>query len=603
MFHQPFYISPVLRTIGILIVFFVAQPQLSVAQSIDESSDMEFRASELNKQSQMLTGDASNWAILTALADYDAASNSFTLSDSDLRQIEAFKAHHQKLSDVQTQFESHVEGGATVFAPVATEQYQKLREQYRKNVRDGSTSEAIKTARELFKQIDVIRTTIQRNRTEFVSAILAKKTGEVFRRPGYIGDWLEAQVRDLLERSDGIKTEQESYAFLNFTNGSSVTISPSTIAIVKEMKVDKLTNYTETEVVINEGGLLSSLSDEAKRNGNFTVNTNESSSDVSSSRFWASRDSSEERVTFSNYDGEANVTANNNTVTLQAYQGTIVVRGQNPLPPKSLLPAPKFNVSGVDTVIFRDLFAISWNAVEGASYYEIDHSPSRGFDQNVTTNTSTTNSTTISPVNMGSNFIRVRAYDENGLRGNDSDAFLILRNIDTQPPAVFLSNGKQSIYYSAEKTYSIIGFSEPGSSVYVNKEKAELDADGRFSVNIPVSDDVKTITITATDASGNSTTLTKQIVPIRESQLFKLEWSTNISENTISRAEKISVNGTAYSPLEAVLSLNGETIVAQCGVDGSWSASVNPANAVQLTLSFRFRDSEKIIAQRTYAIR
>ena len=94
-----------LRTIGILIVFFVAQPQLSVAQSIDESSDMEFRASELNKQSQMLTGDASNWAILTALADYDAASNSFTLSDSDLRQIEAFKAHHQKLSDVQTQFE------------------------------------------------------------------------------------------------------------------------------------------------------------------------------------------------------------------------------------------------------------------------------------------------------------------------------------------------------------------------------------------------------------------------------------------------------------------------------------------------------------------
>lgn len=573
------------------------------SQSSEDTGKITFQSSELNQKSKELTGDASNWAVITSLAEYDVSSNTFTLSRTDLRQIDAFKANHQKLNEIQAQFQKQIEEGATVFAPEATEKFTELKNTYQGYVRNGEISQAIETARKLSRQIEVITTTTKNNRTEYVSAILAKKAGEVFRRPGYIGDWVEAEVRDLLERSDGIKTEEESYAFLNFTNGSTVTISPSTIAIVKEMRVDKLTNYTETEVTINEGGLLSSLSDEARRNGNFTVNTDESTSEVRSARFWASKDDDEERVTFSNYDGEANVTANNSTVTLQAYQGTIVVRGQSPLPPTELLPAPVLKITSSDTVIYSDQFEASWEPIENADYYEIDHSPSRNFDTEVTTFTRTGPSATIPSIKMGDNYIRVRAYDENGLRGNDSDPYLILRNIDTQPPAIFLSNGKQSIYYSDEETYTIIGFSEPGSTVKVNEEEAKLDDDGRFSATVQITNDIKEVVITSKDDSGNATKVSKQIVPIDESQLFKLSWSSQIQDLILTSAEKISVSGTAYSPLEVVFEFNDDTVIAQCGIDGSWSASFRPRDAREVTLLFRFKDSKKIVAQRTYTIR
>lgn len=580
-------------------LLFIIYPQ-SLLKA--QGRELVIAASELRNQSITLTGDEMNWALLTKMSEYNPEKNQFVLSAKTISQLQALKKQHQQILKFKDEFVGLIKNGAKVFANKELTTYEESLNQYNIAQKEGNYFKMMSYGLQVVDHFKLLKTATETNRKEQVSAILVDKTGSIFKRKGMLSNWLESNKGDLYEEADGVKTLKESYAKLDFTDGSFVMINPETIAIIRQSTLDKLANTTSTEIQINNGGLLATLSNKSKQESNFIIKAAATETVVKSSKFWASKNA-QEQVSYSNYDGEAIVTANSKEVVLAKDEGTIVIKGREPLKPVKLLPNPKLTWTTSDSVTFDPSVRFNWTAVPKADYYEIDIAPSPSFTYNIDTYTSKKTSILISAITEGTHYVRLRAYDAIGLRGTDSPQYRLLKNKDDQPPAIFFKNGNQPTYFTSENTFTFEGITEPGSLLSIHGESVSVNSVGEFSHSIALNQNEMDVLIKASDRSQNKTDVKKRIVKMVESQFFDLSWSVTAQGNSVKRADKITVSGKAYEPVLVEAKVGEKTYKVECGSSWDWALQLITESAQTIELRFIHKKTGKVLAEKVFDIK
>ena len=112
-------------------------------------------------------------------------------------------------------------------------------------------------------------------------------------------------------------------------------------------------------------------------------------------------------------------------------------------------------------------------------------------------------------LNAGVNFIQARAVDASGNVGSANR--LVIQ--DTLPPALTVTSPLDGDEIDGNRVL-VQGYAEIGSVVTVNNSVIVAESRGAFSGWVLLSDNNFVLTIVATDAAGNSTTVVRTLEPV-----------------------------------------------------------------------------------------
>jgi hypothetical protein len=584
-----------------LLITLTVHYELSVAQQNGNASKRSIKSSNLQEEALRITGNTQFWPIVSSSAEYDAEQNVFVLTKEKEDKLSALTVLNKINGETEQKYRDLLKNGAKVFIPDLLLDFEKKQNRLNQAIRDGEFETVVESIKDLAIMVKKLAETVNSKRIERVAAILAEKSGSVSQRKGLLGTWNESDKGDLYKEADGIKTEKKSVAKLDFVDGSYVIVDPETIAQVRSASIDKLYNAATTEIEITTGGVLASMSAEARKSSSFSLKAAQSNTSVNSSKFWAKKDD-QESVTLSNYDGNALVRAGSKQVELAKDEGTVIVRGQDPLPPVKLLRAPLLTWPKSDSVTYNPSLTIEWTAISNAEYYEVDVSSSSSFSYQVKTYKASGTSTILNDIQEGTHYIRVRAFDKLKLRGLDSPVYRLLKNKDVQAPAVFLKNGNEQVYYTSASNFIIKGITEPNCSIQSLNKSLRANQKGEFEITFELNKEKTNIEFSVADFSGNKTTIRKEIVKMSEKQLFNLSWSVPVKGNVIKKADLITLSGQAYPQLTAEVETNNRVFRAECGQNGEWSLQLLTEKSNELILRFIDKQTGNLIAEKNYVL-
>lgn len=567
---------------------------------LTQQDTLNFPASRLSEAAATYAGGAQNWPIISYLADYDSRSNRFSISPDRFPDLLRFRESWHQLEESRATFSRLILEGGRVFAADELLVIDSLLVRHRREVSDANIDGSIQAANQIRQRIVQVDELITSRRKADIEARLEQKTGQVDRRQGLLAQWNPALLGELFARQDGIRTGAESLAQLVFLDGSDVVLYENTTAIIRQSQVDRLTNRSEVEIELSNGGLLTRLSTAARNQSEYTLNAGSASTNVRSNNFFAEA-ASADRVSMSNFDGEVLVRAEAGQVLLQENEGTIVVRGREPLAPIRLLVAPELGWASQDSVIYNDNVILRWGRVDGAEFYEVDVASNRTFDAGLRTTRTGETRVEVTQIPTGISYLQVRAFDENGLRGNNTRPFRLLRISTDAPPPIILDQRDRSVIYSFERDFILSGTTQPGAELTLNGEPAAIDAVGRFALPITI-DDQFTAQLTSTDPAGNTRSITQAIQYINTDALFNIRWSVPVSGNRVQRAPRILLSGTAYSFMQVHIQAGDQSWRMPVGANRSWSRQITPGTASEIKLIFTDRTTGEVIAERTYEL-
>ncbi|MCH8495869.1 MAG: FecR domain-containing protein [Balneolales bacterium] len=582
---------------SLILLFMLLLPGTLLAWQANADS-LNFPASQLSDYSVQYVGSAQNWPVLSKIAIYDSQTNRFQIPREELPRLSTFRESWDELERSRATFSQLILEGGRVFAADELMVLDSLFSRHRRYVNDANLESSITVATEIGRKMADVESLIEVRRKADVEARLEQKTGIVDRRKGLISEWGTASIGELFQRSDGVRTGQESQAQLVFLDGSDVVLYENTTAIIRQSQVDKLTNRSEVELELSSGGVLTRLSAAARNQSDYTVNAGSSSSNVRSSSFWAEAQS-DDRVILSNYDGEVLVSASNSEVTLQENEGTIVVRGREPSAPVQLLQAPNLGWERPDSVIYNDSIILRWGRVDNASFYEIDLAPNRTFDAGLRTHRTESTEANLTNIPNGVSYVQVRAFDSNGLRGNNTNPIRLLRISSTEPPPIILDTRDQQVVYTFDTNYQLTGTTQPGSRLTVNGNTVRVDQAGRFSASLTIDNELEA-TIESVDPAGNRRTVQQTIRHVNIDALYTLRWSVPATNEGLRRAPQILVSGNAYDFMTVHISSGNTNLRVPVGSGGQWSRQFSPGNASEVTITFTDRQTGETIAESSF---
>ncbi|MBO6793710.1 MAG: FecR domain-containing protein [Balneolaceae bacterium] len=565
------------------LLFFISCSLTASAQN----NELTFLAAELQDVALRYTGDTLTWPIIVSLAERDIQNNSFTLSPADLQQLETLSNVTARVLEQRNRMKTLIGDGASVFAKDQLIEAALVISNYNEAVKQGNINEAISYGNSVKEKVDLVEETLLENRMVEVQALLEAKKGDVDKRLGILGSWNEAIVGDLFKEADGLRTGRESYANLGFTDGSKIIVDPNTTAIIRKARIDRLSESADTEITLEEGGLLAKLSAVASERSNYILNAGSSQSELRTTNFYAESDG-DETVKLTNYDGIANVSANDVSVTIRENEGTIVKEGEPPSPPIQLLPSPEMIWASNDTIVYTEQIIFPFQFVDGADSYIVQRSTSSNFDANIEAIKVSTNTALLSYLPLGNTYVRVQSVDALGLRGPYSESTRIVRNIDNQPPPAFIDNLNGNILFTLTPTVTITGATQPDAKVLINNERVDVDASGRFTKTIEELSADQMVSILATDNSGNNTVRGVRVVYLTEDILFNFALSGARGMNPIRiNQPTVTLSSRAYPGLEVIINNGGTTRRVQTDSQGRWGITMNMQ---QGELSITFKD-------------
>lgn len=566
------------------------------------AQERSFPASKLREMTIRYTGNSANWPVVVALADHNISKNTFHLSADGVQRLKNFGGISQKVSDLEHKINNSIKSGATVFAKEPLDKSNDLIDQYQRAVKNGDLRSANKIVKDLSSAVSRLDSTLSNNRMVNIQAKLARKEGDVDKRRGLLGAWTDALIGDLFKEADGIKTYKKSFANLSFVDGSQVVVNPQTVAVIRKSRIDKLDKSVDTQISLNDGGLLAKLSAQGKDKGNYVLNAGSSQTRLKSQKFLAEAEGSK-RVKLTNYDGTAEVNANEISITIHKNEGTIVESGKNPIQPVKLVDPPELMWARPDTIIYRDSLMVSFLAKNRARSYRIETSSSRTFDENVHSYTTRNTSVLLQNLPLGISYVRVQSVDSLGLRGPQSENYRIIRNQDTQPPPLFLTGIHNETLYIGGDSLTLKGVSEPGAKVTINGKQLPIQPDGSFSKNITVSQDETEFPITATDHSDNTTTRTITIIRVNPKRLLQqMKWNATVRDNQISMQDaNLVITGIAYPGFEIILRSGSTQKSVKTDMRGRWGTTISLPGK---NLEFKFinNNTGEVIFSKQYTI-
>lgn len=569
---------------------------LFISTNLFAQEAVTFSSNKLQEISQRYAGNTLNWPIVINLAEHNITDNTFRLSPSALLKLRNLSNSSFVFEDQQKRVNNLIGNGAAIFATNALKDTNQLFQDYLNSIRSGDLELALDIGNKLKSSVDALERTLNRNRLVAIQAQLTAKDGLVDKRLGLLSNWESAFVGDLFEESHGVKTDVESYATLTFTDGSNIVVSPSTTAIIRKSRIDKLDKSADAEITLVEGGLLSKLSAAGKERSKYILNAGSSSTELNTLNFYA-ENSSDNNVKLSNYDGDAEVSANNVIVTIRKDEGTIIRENQAPLPPVKLLSAPKYISQKLDTILYQPDFILNFNQVDKAVRYRIEYSSSFDFDENVISKEIIAPRLQITNLELGTTFLRIQSIDELGLKGPFSKVLRIIRNEDTKAPPVFGEQFAKSIYFTESGSVTVNGVTEPDAKVTVDGKEVKVSGSGAFSSLVSLNSIDQIVMVTATDGSQNTTKKELRIAQLNEEYLFNIKLDGVEIDDEISILNPLkTITGKAFPEMQVEL-INGDTTrTVKTDSQGRWGVTMSVQEG---KLSVTFKPNQKSVAPLT----
>jgi ferric-dicitrate binding protein FerR (iron transport regulator) len=568
-----------------------------------------FNAGDLMQVSQRLVGDSTAWQIVVASAERRTSTNEFVLSATAQKILRTFSTLRAKVNRERTTLSRLVKRGASVLAEEEFSKTSKALQAHDQAVANGEIAKALQEGESFLFLLPTLSKAVEARRTEAVEAKLRTKTGDVDKRKGLLGAWQQAEIGDLFAESDAIRTGTNSTAALAFIDGSQILINPNTTAAVRTSRIDKLERTAQANIALIKGSLLSQLSKQAQESGAFKLSAGKAEAVIRSGKFWANTNEAN-TTRIANYDGTMEIKSGEAIITLKKNQGTVVLKGKEPTLPVELLPAPRLQWNGLDTVMFRNDLLLQWNPVANATKYQIEISSERNFSENVQTYSTSATSFLLKNLPNETRFVRLQAFDKLGLRGADSPTYRILRSPDTEPPFIFVQEfpvqtSDTLTRYTTRSQLDVRGETEPSARLLKDGSPIEVAPNGTFQFSVLLENlSEKFISLSAFDAAKNRRNLVLRLVPIRQEQLAQMKWNCAVVGDTlISTGVPIQVYGVAYPNLSLFLTHGNKTFMATADANGKWAIAVEPLANQTLTISFESPDSKQRTLIRTYFVK
>jgi len=542
--------------------------------AIAQGDFVSFKANELQKIAEEYTGSSVNWPLVISLADHDTDANVFTMSPSQVQELQNFSQIHALVAVQKERIGELINNGATVFASNQYQIAQQLLTEYNKAVNDGEVESAFSLGQNIPSAVDDMETALNQNRVVDVQAQLSQKKGRVDKRSGLLGSWIDAMKGDLFSQSDGIRTFTESYAQLSFVDGSDIQVEPNTVAVIRKSRIDQLNNATDTEITLEDGGLLAKLSAAGKDQSRYVLNAGSSVSELQTQNFYAETEESG-LVRLTNYDGQAIVNSNNVTVTIRQNEGTLVERGKAPLEPVKLLPSPEIAWTSTDSIVTDLPVIFSFRPIQGAQTYRLQYGTDPNFTNDVTELNTTNTSIPFDQLPMGMTYVRVQAIDGLGLRGPFSKTVRIIRTEDKVPPPIFIDNMNNDLLYAVDNTINVNGATEPEARFTINGETVPVQSTGRFSFESSLNQAETVFRMSSTDPAGNTTRKDIKVVNLTRDRLFSFNLRSASGSNLSSiRAGSVTFSGNLYPGIQIILRNNNRTRSVKTDFNGNWAVTL-----------------------------
>ncbi|MEP1471609.1 MAG: FecR domain-containing protein [Halieaceae bacterium] len=277
-------------------------------------------------------------------------------------------------------------------------------------------------------------------------------------------DGTEEELRpgDKLSLGDRVQTFSESTVSVEFADRSVVTLDSNSELVLDHLSAYGATGMVDSRMRLLKGRLETKVTSANGPGSRFEIHTTAAISAVRGTKYRMAAVEGESSSRFEVTGGIVDVSnpEAKGKVILNRGFGSVVSKGQMPLPPQALLPAP--DLVEIPQTLNRMQWPIAWNPVDKAKKYRIRLSDSQDFETVIWQSVTDQARVKLPTLVDGKYYLRVRAIDEIGLEGMERETTL-LQAANPQPP-VAIAPAASSIH---SKKFPDLSWSQaPGANLY-----------------------------------------------------------------------------------------------------------------------------------------
>ncbi len=347
------------------------------------------------------------------------------------------------------------------------------------------------------------------NPVESKSARFLRVEGRVTLKKNSTGTTEAVTTATILEPEDTIQTGSDSYAVLQYEDGSIYNIKPGSTIIFKENTSNKTERRVANQVAVGTVSIRTTA-----ESGTHIITLSNSSANINKdSDATLSSDGQKDSIQVLQGSVKASTSAGVEVVSADEHI-SIAKEGntRSKLPPAPQLKSPK---NGLQYLLPKENGEIefSWDPVSGVDHYKVMISPAYTFPpQALSFNRDGISDTKVKWANPaeGNYYWRVQAVTKDGIEGrwSDSPSFLVKIQRQGKELPLRITKTNEINFFLIE----VEGVTKPGAYIKINdRPQIQADAKGNFKadVSFPPGTRTRTLVIEAVDSNGNKGNLTQ----------------------------------------------------------------------------------------------
>ncbi len=253
---------------------------------------------------------------------------------------------------------------------------------------------------------------------------------------------IEGEARNLISKQalkvgDSIITGENSSALIQFADSSTLLIQQNSQVIFNTISSFGSTGMVDTRIRLQQGRIETAVKPLRSKASRYEITTPAAVAAVRGTQFRVAYNADESTMGSEVTEGNIDVTAQQQSTSIDNGFGNVTAEGSTPGEPVRLLQAPEIYI---DSKTPESLpYTFTWEALYGASEYRILLSPKDAPDTLAYEFTSQLNRLTLEQVADNNYLVKVRGIDKLGLEGFNGQNSLSIDNhvpqLVTQLPA------------------------------------------------------------------------------------------------------------------------------------------------------------------------
>jgi hypothetical protein len=264
----------------------------------------------------------------------------------------------------------------------------------------------------------------------------------------------QLSLTDRLVLGDIITTGEDSSVAVRFADASSVTILQGSELVFDHLSEHDETGMVDSKLRLNQGTAEASVTRQLRGVARFEIHTPSAISAVRGTSFRTSYVGNEDAARVEVLGGGVEVKAEGVSQLVPAGFGTRVKKGEAPIKPRELLPAPE--VKALPDIITQVTQNVRWLPVSEASAYRVQLSTSESFSTLIWDQLTQSPEILLPDIADGDYFLRIKAIDSLGIEGRVKPQPLSLNIFPLAPLPILPSDHDSVINNDFQLRWSLV---------------------------------------------------------------------------------------------------------------------------------------------------